>query len=59
MHKNSSSSPLNSSANILARAAGVSGVGGVIFPIVVPHGKPSVLEWLNPSYYGSRHYLDY
>ena len=22
--------------------------GGVILPIVVPHGKPSVLEWLNP-----------
>ena len=25
--------------------------GGVILPIVVPHGKPSVLEWLNPPHY--------
>ena len=33
--------------------------GGIIFPIIVPHGKPSVLEWLNPLYYGSRHYFHY
>ena len=33
--------------------------GGVIFPIVVLHGKSSVLEWLDPPHYGSRHYLDY
>ena len=33
--------------------------GGVILTIIVPHGKPSVLEWLNPRNYGGRHYFDY
>ena len=33
--------------------------GGVIFPIVVPHRKSSVLEWLDPPHYGGRHYFDY
>ena len=33
--------------------------GGVIFPIVIPHGKSSVLEWLNSPYYGGRHHFDY
>ena len=33
--------------------------GGVILPIIVPHGKSSVLEWLDPPYYRDCHYLDY
>ena len=33
--------------------------GGVIFLIVIPHGKSSVLEWLNSPYYGGRHHFDY
>ena len=54
MRRNSFSSPLNSLANILAKAA-----RSVVVPIVVPHWKPSVLERLNPSRYGDRHKLDH
>ena len=32
---------------------------GVIFPIIVPHGKSSILEWLDPPHYGGRHYFNY
>ena len=60
---NSAFSPLYSSASILAKGWGFrtlpTAAGGVIFPIIVPHGKPSVLEWMNPPRYGSNHYLDY
>ena len=60
---NSSFSPLYNSANIFAKRRGYPDPsdrsGRNIFPVIVPHGKPSVLEWLNPLYYGSRRYLDY
>ena len=63
MHRNSSSSPLNSSANILARAAVVS---GPFLPQREASSSPCnstwksfVLEWLNSPYYGGRHHFDY
>ena len=32
---------------------------GVVFPVIMPHGQPSVLKWLDPPHYGGRHYFDY
>ena len=45
---------------IVGRARSVAAVtGGVVFSIEVPHGMPTVLEWLNPPHYGYHHNLDY
>ena len=64
MWMNSSSSPLYYPDSIFAKS-GVSVrslptiKSGIVFSVEVPHGAPSVLEWLNPSHYGYHHNLDY